>query len=230
MIDPQMGCPQMQRPHTIAIFAQSLDGKLAAGVDQRPHFPSVNDSVHLQRQVASCEAVVMGGETLRAYGTSVRLQDPQLLEQRRQHGFDPQPLTIICSARAKFSPTLPFFQQPLRRWLWTTPAGAVHWRQYPGFEAIWIAVEWDLPARLTRLKSLGIGSLGILGGGKLTGAFLATGLLDELRITLCPLLMGSSTTTPNAVLTSLGGSDLTTQFRLLAWDRLGEELFLHYRR
>ncbi len=220
----------MQRPHTIAIFAQSLDGKLAAGVDQRPHFPSVNDSVHLQQQVARCEAVIMGGETLRAYGTSVCLRDPNLMEERRQQGFDPQPLTIICSAKAQFSPTLPFFQQPLRRWLWTTSAGAVHWRQHPEFEAIWIAPEWDLSARLTRLKSLGIESLGILGGGKLTGAFLAAGLLDELRITLCPLLMGSSMTTPNAVLASLGGSALATEFHLLSWNRQGAELFLHYRR
>ncbi|NJK63338.1 MAG: RibD family protein [Synechococcaceae cyanobacterium SM2_3_1] len=218
----------MQRPHTIAIFAQSLDGKLSAGVDRRPHFPSGSDSVHLQRQVASCEAVVMGGETLRAYGTSVRLQDPQLIDQRLQQGFEPQPLTIICSARAKFSPTLPFFQQPLRRWLWTTPEGAIPWQQHSGFEAIWIATDWDLSARLRQLKSLGIRSLGILGGGKVTGAFLTAGLLDELWITLCPLLMGNSMTTPNAVLASLGRSDLTTQFHLLSWNRQGEELFLHY--
>jgi 5-amino-6-(5-phosphoribosylamino)uracil reductase len=218
----------MQRPNTIAIFAQSLDGKLSAGVNQRPRFPSASDYEHLQRQVARCDAVVMGGETLRAYGTSVRLRDPELLEERRRQGLNIQPLTIICSAQARLPPNLPFFQQPLRRWLWTTPAGAIHWRQHPGFEVIWIASDWDLSARLTRLGSLGIRTLGILGGGKLTGAFLRAGLLDELRITLCPMLMGGNMTAPNTVLTSLERDAMP--FQLLSWHQKGNELFLHYRR
>ncbi|MEN9260776.1 MAG: dihydrofolate reductase family protein, partial [Thermostichus sp. HHBFW_bins_43] len=187
------------RPHLVAIFAQSLDGRIAAHRAQRPHFSSPEDYRHLETQAAQQQALIMGAATLRAYGTSLRIKDPDLLERRTQQGLSPQPLTIICSGSGNIPPDLPFFRQPLTRWLWTTPAGFQRWQQQPGFEDIWVAPNWDLQTRLARLRDLGIERVGLLGGGQLLGAFLGAQALDELWVTLAPVLLSGYPDSPASI-------------------------------
>lgn len=159
----------------VAILAQSLDGKLAAHRGQRPHFASAEDYRHLENQAARQQALIMGAATLRAYGTSLRLRDPELIQRRLQQGLSPQPLTIICSGSGDIPEDLPFFRQPLTRWLWTTPQGSRIWENRTGFADIWVAADWDLPARLARLRSLGIERVGLLGGGGFWARFCRQG-------------------------------------------------------
>ncbi|MFQ3583452.1 MAG: dihydrofolate reductase family protein [Cyanobacteriota bacterium] len=216
------------RPHLVAIFAQSLDGKIAADRLQRPSFASPEDYQHLETQAAQQQALIMGAATLRAYGTSLRIRDPELLRQRTAQGLPPQPLTIICSASGQIPPDLPFFRQPLTRWLWTTPAGAQVWSPGSSFEEVWVAPDWDLPARLLRLKSLGLEQVGVLGGGRLLGAFLQAQALDELWVTLAPVLLSGYPDPPASIEGwQLQGSP--PRLRLLECHPGSVELFLRYR-
>jgi 5-amino-6-(5-phosphoribosylamino)uracil reductase len=50
------------------------------------------------------------------------------------------------------------------------------------------------PALLGRLANQGLGRLLLLGGAQLAGALLAEGLVQELQLTLCPLLLGGANT------------------------------------
>ncbi|MCF2971574.1 dihydrofolate reductase family protein [Synechococcus sp. Nb3U1] len=216
------------RPHLVAIFAQSLDGKIASDRLQRPSFGSREDYRHLETQAAQQQALIMGAATLRAYGTSLRLRDPELLRQRVVQGLPPQPLTIICSASGELSPDLPFFRQPLTRWLWTTPSGAGAWPRGSGFEEVWVAPDWDLPARLLRLKTLGFDRVGVLGGGRLLGAFLQAQALDELWVTLAPVLL-SGYPDPPASIEGWQVEGSPPQLELLECRQGSVELFLRYR-
>ncbi|MEN9203798.1 MAG: RibD family protein [Thermostichus sp. DG_1_6_bins_120] len=218
---------KVARPHLVAIFAQSLDGKIAADRRQRPSFTSPEDYHHLEIQAARQQAVIMGAATLRAYGTSLRIKDPELLHQRVVQGLPPQPLTIICSASGHIPRDLPFFRQPLTRWLWTTPTGAQAWPPGSGFEEVWVAPNWDLPARLLRLKTLGIERVGILGGGRLLGAFLQAQALDELWVTLAPLLL-SGCPDPPASIEGWQRLGSPPRLQLLECRQGSGELFLHY--
>ncbi len=219
---------QASRPYLVAIFAQSLDGKLAADRRQRPSFASSEDYQHLETQAAQQQALIMGAATLRAYGTSLRIRDPDLLQQRAKQGLPPQPLTIICSASGQIPPHLPFFRQPLTRWLWTTPAGAQAWPPGSGFEEVWVAADWDLPARLCRLKKLGIERVALLGGGRLLGAFLQAQAVDEFWVTLAPVLL-SGYPDPPASIESWHLQGSPPRLRLLEWRLGSSELFLRYR-
>jgi 5-amino-6-(5-phosphoribosylamino)uracil reductase len=218
------------RPRTVAILAQSLDGKIALAADQRASFSSPEDQLHLQQRVAECDAVVMGANTLRAYGTSVRIHDPDLLMQRQERQQAPQPITVICSWRGDIDPAMPFFRQPLTRWLWTTAAGAKAWQQIQGdgFEEMWIAEDWALPARLAHLADRGIRRLGVLGGGEVIGAFLQAGLLDELWVTVCPVVFSDRLTAPTGLSNWQLPQKTHLNVRLLDCQPGSQEVFLHY--
>ncbi len=104
-----------------------------------------------------------------------------------RQGRGAQPVAVAVSRSGRLPSDLPFFSQPLERWLLqappvppgTPPAGFQHrlnlgsWRQ-----------------ALARLGELGQRRLVVLGGARLAASLAAEDLLDELQLTVCPLLLG----------------------------------------
>jgi len=70
--------------------------------------------------------------------------------------------------------------------------------------------------------------LAILGGGKLVASVLAAGLVDELWLTVCPLILGGADA-PTPVEGKGFLADLAPKLELLAVKQVGQEVFLHYR-
>ncbi|WP_030007108.1 RibD family protein [Picosynechococcus sp. NKBG042902] len=218
-----------QRPLVTAIAAMSADGKIADYSGAPARFPSAQDKAHLERLIAQVDAVMFGANTLRAYGTSLPIGDRHLLQQRQDRHQPPQPIHFVCSGSGNLSQDLPFFRQPLRRGLLTAPEQLPRWAKFPGFEQI-IALDpagaW-LPT-LTELRQRGIEKLGLLGGGNLIASFAEQGCLDELWLTVCPVLLGGTATpTPMAGHGFLQTAGLTLE--LLEYEAIASELFLHYR-
>lgn len=219
------------RPHTTVILAISADGKIA-DTDRSPaRFGSTTDKDHLQRQIALVDAVLFGAETLRAYGTTLRVTSPNLLQQRQQQGKPAQPTHIVCSRSAQLDPDYPFFRQPVPRWLITTETGAEHWSGQPGFDRILVAptlnkqINWT--AALNQLVALGLEKVAITGGGQLVASLLAVDLIDEFWLTVCPLLLGGSNA-PTPVAGTGFSADLAPRLRLLSAQTIDQEVFLHY--
>ncbi|MBD1939808.1 dihydrofolate reductase family protein [Microcoleus sp. FACHB-68] len=223
----------LTRPETIVVVAMSADGKIAEASRNQVLFGSPADKAHLENQMATADGVIFGAGTLRAGGSAMRVTHPELLKQRQEQGKPSQPVQIVCSRSANIDSNLKFFQQPIPRWLLTTAAGESRWREQPGFERI-LAIETsqqaiDLPAALQHLATLGLKRLAVLGGGELIASLLAVDLIDELWITVCPLILGGSTA-PTPV---DGNGFLTEQaprLELLEVKPVGQEVFLHYRR
>ena len=88
--------------------------------------------------------------------------------------------------------------------------------------------EIDWIDAFQQLETLGIKRLAILGGGKLVASVLAAGLIDELWLTVCPLILGGvDAPTPVEGKGFLAG--LAPKLELLAVKQVGGEVFLHYR-
>ncbi len=219
------------RAQTIAILAMSLDGKIADRDRAAARFSSATDLHHLETQIAQVDAVLFGAGTLRAYGTCLSIRDPDLRAQRRQRQKPEQPIQIVCSASGAIDPTLPFFQQPVPRWLLTTPAGAQAWTAGAHFERVCpqISVPMDWKAWVMALEGEGIRRLALLGGGTLMAAFAEQDLIDEWCLTLCPLVLGG-TTAPTPVEGTGWPTALAPQFTLVNVQAIENEVFLHYRR
>lgn len=93
-----------------------------------------------------------------------------------------------------------------------TPAGDLDWAQI-----------------LPGLRRSGVAKLAVLGGGNLVGSLLSIGVIDELWLTVCPLLVGGATAP-----TPMDGMGLPLQqalwLDLVSAEPQGAEVFLHYRR
>ena len=177
--------------------------------------------------MAWADGALIGAETLRRHGSTCLIHAPDLLSRRAQERRSPQPIAVVVSRTGAFAPSLPFFAQPLDRWLLLA---APCWREGPrppGFARCLPLAGWE--ATLQALAASGLRRLVVLGGAALAGSLLAEGRMDELQLTLCPLLLGGGHTWLAPDLSPAAG--LGTGWRLLEHRSLGgEELLLHYGR
>ncbi|MHC5932669.1 RibD family protein [Nostoc sp.] len=236
------------RPHSTVVLAMSADGKIADFRRSPARFGSRVDKAHLEKQIAASDAVLFGAGTLGAYGTTLTVTDPTLVELRAQGGKPPQPVHIVTTHSANLNPEIHFFKQPVRRWLLTTTAGAVSWKGRlqplpstletrtqecpPEFEQILVfetpTREIDIPAALKYLATLHITRLVVLGGGELVASLLELDLIDELWLTVCPLILGGNTA-PTPVDGKGFLPDFAPKLQLLEVHTVEQEVFLHYR-
>jgi len=216
------------RPWVSLVLASSLDGKLSPGRGERPGFPSKQDQAHLQHQVSLADAVLLGAGTIRAYSSAFLVKDPELLAARQGRGQTPQPLAVVASRNLNLDPNWNFFKQDLPRLLVTgqaTPAQQASFAPTPVL-VCGDAQGVDFGQLLHRLKAeQGIQRLALLGGGQIVAQFFALGLVDELWLTLCPVIV-AGTDAPSVA----EGLVLPTlvRGRLASLEQVADELFLRY--
>lgn len=219
------------RPHITLVLAISADGKISHDSSAPARFASPADKIHLEQQIAQADGTLFGAATLRAYGTTLGVSNPELVRSRQKLGQPPQPVQIVCSQSGQINPQLRFFSQPLPRWLLTTAAGAENWGK-PEFERIVVAktnpsgIDWIDACQ--QLAQLGLQRLAVLGGGEVVASLLEIKAVDELFLTLCPLIIGGKTAPGLA-----GGKgfliDLAPRLEILSVQTVEQEIFLHYR-
>jgi 5-amino-6-(5-phosphoribosylamino)uracil reductase len=211
----------------------SADGKIADDSRSAARFSSKADLAHLEERVAAVDGVLFGGGTLRAYGTTLSLRKADLLAQRRQRGQADQPMQIVWSSSGNLNPDFRFFRQPVPRGLLTTRAGATHWQGNAAFERIWCIPEaqaepWDWSWAFEQFQQAGFKTMALLGGGTLAAELFRCNLVDEIYLTVCPLVLGGH----NAPTPADGEGFLAAQappLKLLSTKVLNNEVFLHYR-
>ena len=139
-------------------------------------------------------------------------------------------LQIVCSQSADLDSSYPFFTQSFPRGLLTDAAGAVKWGDRPEFDVV-LAAEtspFDWTVIFTELEELGIKKLALLGGGQLVGSLFSAGLVNELWLTICPLILGNSTS-PTPVAGDGFLIENAPKLQLIQSLAVNDEIFLHYK-
>ena len=99
------------------VLAISLDGRLGPAIGGPAQLGGVGDRRVLEEAMAWADGVLLGAGTGRAHRSTCLIRDQDLLNQRKSAGHSAQPTAVVVSRQQWYAAELPFFQQPLERWL-----------------------------------------------------------------------------------------------------------------
>lgn len=211
------------------VLAMTVDGKITNTQRDPAQFASRRDFEQLEKQVAAADGVLIGAGTLRAHSTTMRVISEDLICDRLAQGLSPQPVQIVVSRSGALPKTLKFFQQPVPRWLLTTETGAMGWVAGAEFQRILIHPEGSInwPLAWQQLTNAGIAQLCILGGAEVATDLWQLNLIDELRLTICPFILGGASA---PTLCEGSGLEIRQGLKLVECQVIDDEIFMHYRR
>ncbi len=173
------------------MLAISLDGRLAPPGGGAAQFGGAGDRRVLEEALAWADGALLGAETLRRHGTTCLIRAGDLLARRRGQGRPDQPTALVLSRGGLLPERLPFWHQPLQRW-WLRPAGPPPQEAVavsaPRFDRVLSFGDWA--ELLAGLAAAGLERLVLLGGADLASQLVAADLVDELQLTICPILLG----------------------------------------
>lgn len=232
----------LDEPCVVANFVESLDGVVAVPRLARSHAVIGDDSEADRFMLgflrACADAVVIGAGTLlaspkgtwridRAYPPAAEA----LAELRARRGRPEQPLVVVVTTGASLDPTHPVLESGAL--LLTTEGAASRVRAAVPAATEVVAVNdaetVDLARALELLRDRGCPVVLTEAGPSMFGSLVASQLVDELFLTISPVLAGRATT---ARLGLVEGVELVPQTRVAGRLRSvrthGSHLFLRY--
>jgi riboflavin biosynthesis pyrimidine reductase len=236
------GAIGLDEPCVVANFVESLDGVVAVPRLPRSHAVIGDDSEadrFILALVRACaDAVVVGSGTLLASPTGTwridRAYPPAaeaLAELRARRGRDAQPLVVVVSTGASLDPAHPVLESGAL--VLTIDGAATRLRStLPGASEVAAVNDGetvDLARALELLRDRGCPVVLTEAGPSMFGSLVASQLVDELFLTVSPVLAGRAAT---ARLGLVEGVELVPQTRVAGRLRSvrthGSHLFLRY--
>ena len=232
-----------EEPRLIANFVASVDGVVAIpsirGSNKLIAGESESDRFVMGLLRACADALVIGSGTLRASPASVWSPEQACpsaaggyAELRRRLGKPGHPEVVVLSASGRVDPAHPSFEAGAV--VLTTDAGAerlaVRLPSAATVVSLGAGTTLDPGRIVAALRERGHGLILSEGGPHAIGPLLAAHLVDELFLTVSPLLVGRAEDDPRLALVE--GADLLPggplEARLLGIRREGDHLFLRY--
>lgn len=221
-----------RRPYILLNYALSLDGKLSTEHRDPVRFTSRIDRGLMDEIRADADAVLIGAGTLRAEDPPVRINAARRRDERRRRGKPPHPVSVILSRSMRLPGAGRFWKDDQVERIIATTQQAEEARVLPFrdlAEVIRVGrTTVDLHAFCRILSDRGIGRLLVEGGGEVNMAFWEAGLVDEVYLTLCPVVIGGRTA-PTAADGTGFASDRFSRLSLIESRQVGQEMFLRYR-
>ena len=212
------------RPRVVAAMIASADGRTAVkgrsvGLGQ----PA--DRALLRELRTAVDAILVGTGTLRAERYA-NLLDPDQRANRIASGLEPEPVVATVSRRLDMATDIPLLAEPTARvQVYTEAEGEVP------TQGAWVSAHRFEPGGLTMAAILehlrrerGAQAILCEGGPTLLRELVAAQCIDDLLLTVAPLLVAGDAPT------ALSGAELEPPAPLTLRDihRAGDHLFLHY--
>lgn len=167
-------------------FATTADGFLDDTTPQRLVISTPEDWAEVHRLRASCDAILVGAETLRQDNPALRLRDEPARAVRRAHGLRPALAKVTVTASGALDPALRFFTEGEAERFVFAP------HDLPALQGLAevIVPEGPLTARfiVTELEKRGFQHLLVEGGAQILRLFLSENMADTVRQAVNPSL------------------------------------------
>jgi riboflavin-specific deaminase-like protein len=214
------------RPYVFVNVISTADGR-AARDGRSATIGGDADLEQLLELRALADAVLIGTGTLRAEGYDRLVKRDERRRRRVAAGLAEDPLAVVLSRRFDVPWEAGLFQAPEQPVLVYTGADAGEPPDVPApVEVVRLPVP-GLTEMLADLRTRGVRALLSEGGPTMHGALHAAGVVDELFLTIAPLLTGDADE-PNVV--EGGRLPEAVELELLSMRQEGSEVFLRYGR
>ena len=222
------------RPRIAANFAITADAKISTRNFTPALFTSSADKARLQEIRAGADAIIVGRGTVAADTMSLGLSRQDLRDARAARGLSPVPLRVLVSNAGILDPNWKVFQyaeSPLVVFSTVKMPERIRARIAPLcdlhlFPAPTVPLEAALQILFREYK---IRRAVCEGGGTLLRSLAEADLVDEIFLTLAPMIFGGAGA---PTLTGKLGSFLpeAREFKIVAHRMEGAECFLHLRK
>lgn len=211
----------------------TADGKITTREYSPVDFTSREDKLHLLRQRALADAVLIGHSTLQQDNVRLGLPKGELREQRLARGQSPSPLRVIVSNEGRIDATLKIFQSEI------APIVIFSTTRMPrAFQKVLRekatlhlseADNVDLAWMLQQLRAAyRVKTVACEGGAALFRSMLQLDLVDQLNLTIAPYLFGGAKA-PTLTGWTSGFLPASVRCSLIDMRTVGDECFLTYR-
>jgi riboflavin-specific deaminase-like protein len=222
------------RPKVVVNLAISWDGKISSRLRSPSDFSSAEDKKRLIRIRGEGDAVIVSGTTVAADTMTMGIPDETVRRQRIERGQAEYPVRVVISASGNLNPMLRVFQSQISPVVVFTSErmpDAVRDALKP-LSSIFFAPaaeRLDLSWVVEVLRAqFGASTVVLEGGGVLVRGFLEARLVDELCLTVCPLVFGSaSASSVSGALPEYLRKSVKTS--LLSMETVGQEIFTRWK-
>jgi 2,5-diamino-6-(ribosylamino)-4(3H)-pyrimidinone 5'-phosphate reductase len=224
------------RPFVFVNVAMTADGKIATANRSVSSFASKRDLEYLYELRATADAVMNGARTIDIGGVTLGTGGKRFREMRLRSGLPEYNLRIVVSGAASIDPNARIFKQHRSPLIILTtrraPLSRVRRLRALADEVLFCGttqIDFAFAFRHLREK-WNVRRLLCEGGGALNGTLFRARLVDELHLTICPRIFGDSNAPTLADGTQESRLSEASKMRLKTSRRIGDELFLVYRR
>jgi riboflavin biosynthesis pyrimidine reductase len=182
------------RPYVILNMVESLDGRATIEGNERG-LGSTTDQALMRELRVHADVVVNGASTLRASGTSPRLGNEALEAIRLERGKSRVPYGAVLSQSGDLPLDRMFFTSPeFEAFVYLSSSAPEERRaaiEATGRGIVTVPDGDEVRSMLTHMRTELSASLALVEGGPtLNGALLELGYVDEIFVTLGPVLVG----------------------------------------
>lgn len=173
--------------------ATSADHYIDDMTTQRLRLSTPSDWAEVYSLRAECDAILIGGETLRRDNPTLGLKSEELVANRIASGRTPEPTRVIVSGGGAISSEQKIFQRG--------EGGIIIFSniertELDGLAEVIVAENIDPAFIVTELEKRAIHSLFVEGGAKILDMFLASSMVDVLRVAVNPAIIVADESAP----------------------------------
>lgn len=216
-------------------MAMTADGKIATANRAVTSFGSPRDLAHLYELRATADAILCGARTVEQSHATLGNGPEKFTRLRQRRGLAEYPLRVVVTGSGSLSPKAELWQKGFSPVIALTTARASKTRLARLrrlADQVWVSAgkEVDFVGCLQALHDdLGVRRLLCEGGSQVNDALFRAGLVDEVHLTVCPLIFGGRTAPTIADGVGFARLADAAQLELKSLKRVGDELFLVYR-
>jgi 5-amino-6-(5-phosphoribosylamino)uracil reductase len=183
-----------ERPYTLLSCCVSIDGYIGSAAS-RLLLSNDADFDRVDAVRASCDAILVGAETVRIDNPRLLVRSEARREDRTARGLPESPIKVTVTRRAELDSGADFFNLgDAEKLVYCASPGVEEARNRLGGVATVVDGGDDVEMRAlsTDLAARGVERLMVEGGGNVHTQFLTDDIVDELQLTVAPVFVGDS--------------------------------------